>query len=382
MKVLGAPSMPVELEDLRSGATVGTKGAFRVALLIPLCGSAGIWAPSCISSAQVAVAELNASGGIAGRKVQLIMIDAALEAFESVDEIVNDLIDSRALDAIVGMHISAVRQRLSKVVRQRIPYIYTPLYEGGEQTPGIFAIGETPDEQLGPAMEHLHKRFRPKSWALIGNDYVWPHSSHSYAKKKLKEMSSCLAFEIFLPFDQKNMGYVIEQLNASGAEAVLISLVGQDAVTFNRAFGRAGLHDKMIRLSCAIEENGLLACGASNLRRLFAVSSYFGTLSTDGNNAFKERYYAMHGELAPVLNSLGQSTYEGLHYLAGLMADFSDTWHLHTAGQDLPVFHKSGRRTTPGKRSDRAPVYLARADGLHFIIDKELKEPLKNLCMG
>ena len=364
--------MPVELEDLRNGSFVGAREAYRVALLIPLCGSAGLWAPSCISSAQVAVAELNATGGISGRRVQLIMIDAALEAFEPVEEIVNGLIDEQAIDAIVGMHISAVRQRLSKVVRQRIPYIYTPLYEGGERTPGIFAIGETPDEQLGPAMELLQKRFAPKRWALIGNDYVWPHSSHSYAKKKLKEMSGHLAFETYLPFGQKNMGPVIEKLSASGAEAVLISLVGQDAVTFNRSFGRAGLHDQMIRLSCAIEENGLLACGATNLSRLFAVSSYFGALPTEGNNAFKERYYAMHGESAPVLNSLGQSTYEGLHYLAGLMTDFSDTWHLHSAGGGLPVFHKSGRRTTPEKRADRAPVYLARADGLQFSIDKEL----------
>ena len=78
--------MPVEREDLRNGSFVGVREAYRVALLIPLCGSAGLWAPSCISSAQVAVAELNATGGISGRRVQLIMIDAALEAFEPVYE--------------------------------------------------------------------------------------------------------------------------------------------------------------------------------------------------------------------------------------------------------------------------------------------------------
>lgn len=76
------------------------------------------------------------------------------------------------------------------------------------------------------------------------------------------------------------MDLIIATIRESGAEAVLISLVGQDAVTFNRAFGHAGLHDGMVRLSCAIEENGLLACGANNLKRLFAVFSYFGTLST------------------------------------------------------------------------------------------------------
>lgn len=364
--------LPVELDDLRNGSLVGAGACYRVALLIPLCGAAGLWGPSCISSAQVAVAELNDAGGIDGREVQLIMIDAAVEAREPVEEVVNDLIEGGFIDAIVGMHISAVRQRLSKIVRQRIPYIYTPLYEGGEKTPGIFAIGETPDEQLGPAMELIQKRFRPRSWALVGNDYVWPRWSHSYAKRQLREMSANLAFERYLPFAQRDMTPTIDALRASGAEAVVISLVGQDAVTFNRAFGQAGLHTGMVRLSCAIEENGLLACGAGNLKRLFAVSSYFGALPTHANSAFKERYYGMHGEQAPVLNSLGQSTYEGLHFLAGLMSGFADSWHLHSSAADLPVSHKSGRRITSDKRANRAPIYLARADGLQFSIEKNL----------
>lgn len=364
--------MPVELDDLRGGSLIAAKGFYRVALLIPLCGSAGIWTPSCISSAQVAVAELNESGGIGGRKVQLIMIDAALEACEPIDEIVNDLIEGQVIDAIVGMHISAVRQKLSKVVRQRIPYIYTPLYEGGERTPGLFAIGETPGEQLAPAIRLLQKRYQPKSWALIGNDYVWPRSSHSFAKKVLKELSADLAMECYLPFGQPDLEPVVAALKSSGAEAVLLSLVGQDAVNFNRAFGPTGLHHNMVRLSCAIEENSLLACGAANLERLFVVSSYFGVLQTDANLAFKERYYSLHGEYAPVLNALGQSTYEGLHFLAGLVHDHNESWRLSCGQDSLPVSYRSGRRSTRQSLTERAPIYLARADGLQFHIEKSI----------
>ena len=122
------PNVPAELEDLRDSIVLRGNGTYRVALLIPLCGSAGIWAPSCISSAQAAVEELNRSDGIDGRKIQLVMIDAAVEASISIEETVDDLIETNSIDAIVGMHISAIRQRLSKIVRQRIPYIYTPLY--------------------------------------------------------------------------------------------------------------------------------------------------------------------------------------------------------------------------------------------------------------
>ncbi len=319
------------------------------------------------------MAELNEQGGIMGRKVQLIMIDAAVEAPEPVEEIVNDLIETRAIDAIVGMHISAIRQRLSKVVRQRVPYVYTPLYEGGETTPGLFAIGETPAEQLGPSMTLLQKQYRPHSWALIGNDYVWPRSSNSYAKSLLQGLGAQLAMERYIPFGLRNMDRLIEDLEASGAEAVLVSLVGQDAVAFNRSFGRAAMHRKMIRLSCAMEENGLLACGAKNLKRLYTASSYFGVLPTEANSAFKERYHSIHGDQAPVLNALGQSTYEGMQFLAGLMGGHHETWHLKGGQDPLPVLYQSGRQNGMQSAIARKPIYLARADGLQFSIVKEFE---------
>lgn len=365
--------LPMELSDVRAGNTLCARESFRVALAIPLCGSAGIWAPSCISSAQVAVDEINQSGGIDGRTVQLIMLDAAEEAPEPVESVINDLIELQAIDAIVGMHISAIRQRLSKVVNQRVPYIYTPLYEGGETTRGVFAIGEVPSEQLGPAMSQLQETYRPKKWALIGNDYVWPRSSHAFAKQKLRSMGADLAMERYVPFGSRSMSYLVEELEASGAEAVLLSLVGQDAVDFNRAFGRAGMHNKMVRLSCAIEENGLMACGAKNLDRLFAASSYFGVLATESNLVFKERYYALHGENAPVLNALGQSTYEGMHYLSALMTDHNEEWRRSGGQNPLPVRYKSGRRISDKASLSRAPVYLARADGMQFSIINQFK---------
>ena len=69
------------------------------------------------------------------------------------------MLDEGEIDAIVGMHISSVRQNLLRRGAGRVPYVYTPLYEGGERTPGIYAIGETPQQQLRPAIHALTERF-------------------------------------------------------------------------------------------------------------------------------------------------------------------------------------------------------------------------------
>ena len=356
-----------ELQDLESDRLAVRGLTFRIGLLIPMCGSAGIWAPSCISSAQVAVGELNEGDGIDGRPVELIMIDSALEAPTPVEQVINSLIEVNALDAIVGMHISAVRQSLSKIVQQRIPYVYTPLYEGGERTKGVFAIGDTPERQLGPALEYFLRERKVKKWALIGNDYVWPRASNDYAKRKLKALGATVSFERYLPFGMANMRSVVSELKSSSAEAVLISLVGQDAVTFNRTFGETQLHAKMLRFSCAIEENGLLASGADNLIELYSAASYFGSMQTSANSVFKEKYYEIHGESAPVLNALGQSTYEGIQFLAGLLTEHQDDWRGQNSLLSQSVNYRSIRRAEADAERDRErPIYLARANGVLF----------------
>ena len=345
----------------------GRARAYRVALLIPMCGAAGLWAPSCVASAQLAVRELNRRAGIAGRPVEMVMIDSAIEAETPVEDLIGALIETEAIDAIVGMHISAVRQRLTRVVRGRIPYIYTPLYEGGERSPGVFTIGDTPPKQLGPAIAHLHARFRLRNWALIGNDYVWPRTSHDYAKARIAALGGSLVYERYLPFAAGDLSEQVDRIGRSGADGVLVSLVGQDAVEFNRIFGAMELHKKIVRLSCAIEENGLLASGIDNLDRLFASASYFAALDTAENASFREKYHTLHGDRAPVLNALGQSTYEGFQFLASLVAEPDADWRETMQAGFGPIAYKSARQSVYiSNASNTAPIYLARADGIVF----------------
>ena len=371
---LRKPAAPIgSHRDLLDGDVLaGGARDFRVALLIPMCGSAGIWGPSCIASAEVAAHELNRRDGIAGRNVRLILIDSAIEAQVPVEGLVDSLIESRSIDAIVGMHISAVRQQLTKVVRGRVPYVYTPMYEGGEHAFGVFAIGDTPMHQLVPAMKWLQRSYKRRRWALIGNDYVWPRASHRYAKATLAEMNAALVHERYLPFATPRMAAEVEAIAKSGADAVLISLIGQDAVDFNRIFGTMGLDRRIVRLTCVIEENGLLASGAENLERLFCSSSYFGALATDANACFREVYHGFHGDRAPVLGALGQSTYEGMHFLASLMGDGKEAWPAQCTSRAGPVAYRSARQAAYLSNSDNGiATFMARADGVVYrIIEK------------
>ena len=364
----GATGRPARQRELRrrvDRAALAAGADFVVGLLVPINGSAGIWGPSSIACAQLAQAEINAAGGLLERPLRLRVIDSSDEALE-VGSVTADLMHSGAIDAIVGMHTSQVRQRLLRDVARQIPYVYTPLYEGGESTPGVFAIGETPGQQLRPALEYLIERYHARRWVFIGNDYVWPRVSHRLAARYVCDRGGELLADRYLPFGAEDYSELLDEIRRLRPHGILLSLVGQDAVHFNRAFGSSGLARDTFRLSCAIEENGLLAIGADNTDGLFVSSGYFASLDNDANMAFKESYYNHFGQRAPTLNALGQSTYEGVHFMAALARRAADDEAPLLGRLPSPLAFKSVRGIAYlGNDRCSHPTYLAEAGG-HF----------------
>jgi urea transport system substrate-binding protein len=340
-------------------------------------GTAGIWGPSCVASARLAEAELNRLAGIAGRPCVLRLVDASDESLD-VEESLTDLFDAGQVDALVGMCTSSVRRRIIGAINGSVPFIYTCLYEGGDTSPGLFAIGETSARQLKPSIAWLNTRKRSQRWMLVGNDYVWPRVSHRIARRAIGDAGGEVVGEVFLHFGTDDFSKVLEQIKTTRADAVLISMVGQDAVEFNRAFGRQGLHLQALRLSCAIEENQLLAIGAENTENLHVALGYFATLQTDANESFKERYHARFGERAPTLNSIGQSLYEGMHFLAALVEQHrmrarGGSNARSGSNAPTPKAYPSARNAMfLGAGTNEAPIYLARAEGHNFQVLTQL----------
>ncbi len=238
----------------------------NVALVVPRSGSAGIYGPSCEACAEMAIADLNAAAGLLGRPVRLIPIDGS-RAPDIVAADVGRLVAVGAIDAVSGWHISPVRQAIARVTANRVPYVYGPLYEGGERTPGLFLTGETPSRQLLPAMDWMKSEYGIDRWVLIGNDYIWPRQTGLAASQHAVARGQPLLDEIYVPLGTADFSSAIRRVEATDAAGVVMLLVGADGVAFNRQFAASGLADAVPRLSPHVEENMLMASGCeSNCR--------------------------------------------------------------------------------------------------------------------
>lgn len=341
---------------------------FRVGLVIPLQGPAGIFAPSCEAVAELAAREVNDRGGLHGREVVIEVLDGGAPGTE-VAQAVADRLRRRSLDAVTGWHISAVRNALSPILGSRIPYVYTSLYEGGEQTPGVLCTGETPQIQIAPALAWLRDHFGIRSWCLVGDDYVWPRGSAAAARAYCHDLGLDLKREIYVPFGSADFRAPVQNAIESGAQAVLMLLVGQDAVLFNREFACRAGHDRMARFSPLMEENMLLASGAGSTENLYVAAAYFSSLATPGAMELMGRYVAGYGPDAPPLNAMAESCYEGLLTLEALFARArtAEIGELITAASDIGFDSPRGPVNMRGNHLDQR-VYIATADGYEFDI--------------
>ncbi|MES9601808.1 ABC transporter substrate-binding protein [Actinomadura sp. NPDC000929] len=350
----------------------------RLGLLLPLSGPLGLTGPSGLSAACLAATEVNASGGAAGRPVELVPVDAG-RAPGAVAGEARFLADAGLVQAFVGFHTSDVHRGLEAALAGRAPYVFTPPHEGGPRRQGVVLLGDSPDRQLGSALRWLSARLRLRRWALLGSDYIWPRAVHRAAARRVRAAGGEVVLDRLVPFPwaegddpEARFEEVVHALARTGTEAVLLSLVGRDLAVFNRVFTASRLSAGVVRLSGALEENVLLATGGDDTGELYSAMRSFAGQGDERQLALAERYRTVFGEAAPVLDAYAEGCYDGVHLLAALAAAGMLTARQGRsasarllAGAD-PVARRAWSAAPLGP--PRPEGYLARADGLDLTV--------------
>ena len=339
-----------------------------VSILVAMSGPSGLFGPSTRDVALLAAEEINQNtGGLLGSEINLEFIDVGQDSTVYINELDRLLTDN--CKAIIGTHDSAVRSTVSRHIRGNIPYIYTPPYEGDETGKGLFVLGETPYQQLSPVLPWFMQEKQVNTWYMVGNAYQWPYTTNWLAKQFIGITGGEVLGEEYVPFGSENFEHELRQIEELCPDAVLVTLVGSDSVDFNRAFAEKGLAHKIIRYGPLIEENTLLGIGVDCTKGIFSSSGYFTCLDTMENRDFMERYAAKFGNNAPMLNVVGQSCYDGLHFLSRLTAKAKslDVQKLASFTEGFTFESPRGSMVIHNRHSTKT-IYLAEAEGIDFKI--------------
>jgi urea transport system substrate-binding protein len=354
-----------------SGAS--SKAPAKIGVLLQLSGAAGVYGPPSRQAAELAAQEINAKGGVlGGRKVQVVVADDATDV-KTAGEQAQTLLLRDKVDGIISTEGSAARDAVLPVVRRaKSMMIYTPLYEGKACDQRLFNLGEVPQQQVSPVVPYLQDRFGGKQWFVVGDDYIWPRQLGQVTRSVVTQAGGSVAGEQFVPLGTTDFSSVIQKVRSSGANVVMMALVGSDAVAFVKQMASFGLNDKVKTFGLAMLDNTLPAAKGS-ADGLIAAYGYFDALDTPSNKKFLADLRAKYGQDAALQTTLSESTYEGVHLWAEAVdkAGSTDPDKVITAMGGQSFDGPRGNVTVDGSNRHVAQhVYVGEAqpDGTYKII--------------
>ncbi len=344
---------------------------FKIGLFIPLSGPASLFGPTDRACAELAADEINKNAGILGRPIKLIPTDAGGPPAETAKSAVRLMLDEK-VDLFIGSHDSATREALVATIKGKVPYIYTPVYEGGECDFNVYCLGETPNQQARPSIGWLASEHKAKTYYLIGDDYVWPRKTNAEAKKYIAESGGSIAGEEYVPFGAPNkFEEVVTRIKSAKPDVVVITLVGADNVNFNRTFAGFGLDKDIARLAFLLEENTLMGVGAESSGNLYSCMGYFANDPSPANSKFKSAYQAKYGDKAPPLSTIGVDCYAGVNCAHNLVtkAEGTNGQKCMAASEGLAFDTAAGPAAMHGRQVDKT-MFLADCKGTQFQVIK------------
>jgi urea transport system substrate-binding protein len=293
----------------------------KVGIISPLTGAWTVYGKAHISGFELAADEINAAGGVLGRKIELIVGDSKTEPRIVVEQ-ANRLIRQEGVDFLAGTFSSAERNAAGPVVKAANKILlYPTFYEGQEREyyPGvcnenIFMFGPEPTQQVWPHMEYMMKKFG-KKFFMIGSDYAWPRVTNLVTKRKLDELGGEVVGEVYIPFGTPQYESVLRDIRGSGADIIFHSLTGSDTVNFRQQFSAAGMKDDFTLWTVDDEEVVTTGLGPKVSGGDYVSFDYFMSIKHPNNAPFLERFRKKFGQDA-LMNTVGVAMYNSAHMAA------------------------------------------------------------------
>ena len=368
----------------------------KIGILHSLSGTMAISETSLHDVVLMAVDEINAKGGVLGRKIEPVIVDPASD-WDKFAELSKKLISEDKVAAVFGCWTSVSRKSVLPVFEQLKGLLFYPVqYEGEEQSPQIFYTGATPNQQLIPAAEFMMKKEggEKKKFYLLGTDYVFPRTANKILKAYLLSVGvpEKNIVEEYTPFghaDYQTIVGKIKEFGKAGDAAVLSTINGDSNVPFYKEFANQGLTaDKIPIMAFSVAEDELRAMETEHLVGHLAAWNYYQSIDTPENKAFVEAFknYAeakgLKGGKNRVTDDPIEAAYFGVYVWKAAVekANSFDIDKVIPAVMGLEFDAPGGKKKMhPENHHTFKPVYIGkiRADGQFDVISKSagLVEP-------
>ena len=255
------------------------QNTIKVGVLHSLSGTMAISETVLKDTVLMAIDEINAKGGVLGKKLEPVVVDPASN-WPLFAEKTKQLLGQDKVSVIFGCWTSVSRKSVLPVVEEMNGLLFYPVqYEGEELSKNVFYTGAAPNQQAIPAVDYLMSKDGggAKRWVLLGS--------------------------------------------TGGKTAVVSTINGDSNVPFYKELGNAGLKAKDVPVvAFSVGEEELRGVDTKPLVGHLAAWNYFMSIKNPTNDAFIKKWsdYAKAKGIAghkdkPLTNDPMEATYIGIN---------------------------------------------------------------------
>ncbi|HBU8851366.1 urea ABC transporter substrate-binding protein [Citrobacter sp. Cs237] len=310
--------------------SVQAADTIKVGIMHSLSGTMAISETPLKDVALMTIEEINAKGGVLGKKLEPVVVDPASN-WPLFAEKARQLLSQDKVAVVFGCWTSVSRKSVLPVFEELNGLLFYPVqYEGEEMSPNVFYTGAAPNQQAIPAVEYLLSEDggSAKRFFLLGTDYVYPRTTNKILRAFLhsKGVADKDIEEIYTPFghsDYQTIVANIKKFSAGGKTAVVSTINGDSNVPFYKELANQGLKATDVPVvAFSVGEEELRGIDARPLVGNLAAWNYFESVDNPVNQKFVADYraYAKAHNLpnagTVVTNDPMEATYVGLHMWA------------------------------------------------------------------
>lgn len=275
----------------------------KIGVILPLTGDFESFGRVGLQGVELAVEDINSAGGlVGGKKIQLIVADNESDPYVAV-KLMRKLIQDDGVSAIVGPVSSPARNAMTEVARQfRVPLLYGIDYEGGHFDRYLFCYSPIPDHVISPLLPYVMEQNGPNLY-IFGYDYIWPHEMSRHISKEAAKIGGRVVQTEFTPFGVTDFTPVLQRVEESGADALILVMCGKDGQRFAKQFYDAGLKSKVGLVAIASEESWSKTLNPEVTEGIITISHFVSSMQSQEAINFTNRIKAMHGDDAVVTYS-------------------------------------------------------------------------------
>ena len=287
----------------------------RVGSLLDETGPLNIYGTPMGDATRLAIADINANGGVLGRPLELVALDSKSDQNEYIT----------GADRLVAEDLAVVHAGITSASREAIRptfddaellHFYNVLYEGGQCDRNLFVTGVTPTQQLQVLIPWAIENLGPRLYILAA-DYNYGQISADWVRQYAEENGGEIVGEDFFPLDVAEFGTTVSDVQGEAPDAVVSLLVGGAHMSFYSQFAAAGVNaDTPIVSTTFGLGSEQVALDAASAENIIVALPYFEELDTPGNAKFVAAWQAEYGVDYPYITDLAVYTWEGWHLWA------------------------------------------------------------------